>query len=66
VTACEQVADQAENSRTTPELDIVAKLLQQDAAVIERALITRTVTAGVGGRGSVHSVPLDVEKVRAV
>jgi hypothetical protein len=24
------------------------------------------VTAGVGGRGSVHSVPLDVEKVRVV
>ncbi|ELR11773.1 myosin IF, putative [Acanthamoeba castellanii str. Neff] len=44
------------------ELDVVAKLLQQDAGVIEHALISRTVTAGVGGRGSVHSVPLDVEK----
>jgi myosin heavy subunit len=48
------------------ELDVVAKLLQQDAGVIEHALISRTVTAGVGGRGSVHSVPLDVEKVRVV
>ncbi len=50
-----------------PVLDIVANLLGQDAKIIERALTSRTVTAGSafpGRRGSSHAVPLDVEKVK--
>eukprot|EP01119_Soliformovum_irregulare_P003560 TRINITY_DN1423_c0_g1_i1.p1 TRINITY_DN1423_c0_g1~~TRINITY_DN1423_c0_g1_i1.p1 ORF type:complete len:1011 (-),score=356.36 TRINITY_DN1423_c0_g1_i1:277-3309(-) len=41
------------------EVDVVAKLLQVDARALKNALVSRSISTGVGKRGSVISVPLD-------
>jgi myosin-1 len=43
----------------TSALEMFAYLVQSDAAACQKAICTRTISTGVGGRGSVYSVPQD-------
>jgi myosin-1 len=45
-------------------LEMFAYLIQSDSASCQKAICTRTISTGVGGRGSVYSVPQDAAGVR--
>lgn len=57
------VRDHAEiESKDTAAM--VAKLLGVEVPMVEKALCNRTVSRGIGGRGSTYLTPLSVEDVR--
>ncbi len=51
---------------STAVAQTVARLLGVELAMLEKALCNRTVSRGVGGRGSPYLTPLNLDDVRAL